>query len=191
MPNANETASVTKRHGSIEIQTPLKHSAPKPTGYDADEIGEIAGLVAHRINFSPGDDLTPLVEKLGGECKYLDTEEYYFKGGNARIVVDAPSRFTIYLHKLGGLFSNRFAIAHELGHYFLHSKMGQTPITATHSEKTVSPEEWEATVFAAALLMPKTEVKRLSKRGLTDFDLSAKFSVSPEAVAHWKKMLEI
>ena len=191
MPDVHEKALSPAHLKVADGKASAPHNAPKPTGYKQSEIEQIASLVAKAVGFLPGNDLTPLVEKLGGQFRYLDTEEYFFKGGTARIVIDSPGKFVISLHKLGGLFNNRFAIAHELGHYFLHSKMGQIPITATHSEKSVSPEEWEATVFAAALLMPRSEVKRLSNQHLSDYDLSATFSVSPEAVSHWKKMIGV
>jgi hypothetical protein len=165
------------------------YPAPKPTGYNQSEIEKIAGFVGQALGFSSGGELSPLVTKLGGQIQFLDTEAYLFSGNMARIVISGPRDFIIFLHKLGGLFHNRFAIAHELGHYFLHSNMGETKITATHNESSVLPAEWEATVFAAALLMPRSEVKRLEK-SLSDYDLSAKFSVSLEAVSNWKKLLD-
>ena len=164
------------------------HSAPKPTGYNQLQIEELAASIAEKLEFSPGGELAPVVERLGGNFKYLDTEAYFFEGGTARIVVDGPGRFVISLHKLGGLFDNRFAIAHELGHYFLHSEMGRRPITAGHAEGAVSREEWEASVFAAAFLMPRSHVESLGRKYST-YDMSAYFLVSVESLESWKKLI--
>ena len=168
-------------------ETPT-YSTPKATGYTQSQIEELAASIAGKLGFEPGGELKPVVERLGGNFKYLDTEAYFGEGGTARIVIDGPRNFVISLYKLGGLFDNRFAIAHELGHYFLHSEMGKRPITAGHAEGAVSREEWEASVFAAAFLMPRSQVHSLSAR-YTDYDLSAYFSVSIEAVEGWKKLI--
>jgi len=169
-----------------------RHAAPKATGYDQQEIEQLAAMVAEKLGFSPGDDLDEAVNKLGGKFTYLDTEEYFFRGGTARIVVDGPKDFTISLHRSGGIFNNRFATAHELGHYILHSQLGKIPIKATHSEGSLAPEEWEATVFAAAFLMPAPKFREMAMgRKLSTYDLSAYFMVSLEAVTRWKSMLGV
>jgi hypothetical protein len=171
---------------------PVHHSAPMATGYDRQEIEQLAAMVAEKLGFLPGDDLDGAVSKLGGKFTYLDTEEYFFRGGTARIVVDGPKDFTISLHRSGGIFNNRFATAHELGHYILHSQLGKIPIKATHSEGSVAPEEWEATVFAAAFLMPGPKFREMAvERKLSTYDLSAYFMVSLEAVTRWKSMLGV
>jgi len=46
----------------------------------------------------------------------------------------------------------RFALAHELGHYFLHSNQGEKPLIAIRFDS--GRLEWEANWFAAGLLIP-------------------------------------
>ena len=173
---------------STAFATHRKYAEPVATGYSLDEIAQLAESIGEQLGYKPGEEIEPVVERLGGAFRYLDTDEYFFQDGCERLIVDGPGKFTISLHKLGGLFNNRFAIAHELGHYFLHSEMGKTPLHATN-DGSVTAEEWEATVFAAAFLMPRQRVIALRDRALSIYDLSASFLVSPEAVTRWCRML--
>lgn len=50
---------------------------------------------------------------------------------------------------------DRFSIAHELGHYFLHFRMTKQAMVAQRFGST--REEWEANWFAAGFLMPAAE----------------------------------
>lgn len=60
------------------------------------------------------------------------------------------------------LVVQRFTLAHEIGHYFLHPNLTyhrDVPIVeAYHEGHRLSPEEREANFFAAELLMPRRSV---------------------------------
>lgn len=92
----------------------------------------------------------------------------------------------------------RFTIAHEFGHYILHSK--EIPLFVDKGEKALYrnlesstgeiDKEREANAFAAALLMPKTLLKReidncepTLVESITDY-LATKFNVSEKAMAY-------
>jgi hypothetical protein len=185
---SSEQPHIAPVSAALPEQALVKHVAPRATGYTLEEIEQLASSIAARLGYEPGNDIAPVIKRLGGEFRYLDTEDYFFRADCERLVVDGPGRFTISLHKLGGLFNNRFAIAHELGHYFLHSEMGKIAIHANNSAER-SAEEWEATVFAAAFLMPRARMTLLNERKLSVYDLSACFLVSPEAVTRWRRMI--
>tara|TARA_R110002020_G_scaffold35246_1_gene106525 strand:- start:1011 stop:1577 length:567 start_codon:yes stop_codon:yes gene_type:complete len=62
---------------------------------------------------------------------------------------------SVYEGACSGFFRDRFTVAHELGHAFLHA--GQTPVMALlskHPDKPYCQSEAQANRFAAALLMP-------------------------------------
>lgn len=97
----------------------------------------------------------------------------------------------------------RFSIAHEIGHLFLH--MGYL-INNTLWEEVGdyrdsvyyrfghNSEEYEANEFAAAILMPEQEFKRISRENLSagQFDIrniASYFGVSEEAVSTRGKWL--
>jgi Zn-dependent peptidase ImmA (M78 family) len=75
----------------------------------------------------------------------------------------------------------RFTIAHELGHLFLHKQdaVNYDPAIMyfrdTHSSEGTDTKEIEANAFAAELLMPEDEVRKLivERGGLDMEDTSA------------------
>ena len=84
----------------------------------------------------------------------------------------------------------RFTIAHELGHYYLHPKK-DTFIDYRDNKKEMdhSPREREADMFAAALLMPREQIEKdfrvLAKNGFTEDELkklAARYQVSETAM---------
>ncbi|WP_158510301.1 ImmA/IrrE family metallo-endopeptidase [Pseudomonas syringae] len=83
--------------------------------------------------------------------------------------------------------TDRFTVAHELGHHFLHKNV---PVVfhQANRPRTLKPEqdsEWQANIFGAALLMP---VRRLNKcRSLEE--AAVKFCVSKKTVAFFNRAL--
>jgi len=83
----------------------------------------------------------------------------------------------------------RFTVAHELGHFFLHPKK-DTFIDYRNNRRIVrTPREMEANMFAAALLMPRkileNDYKKMSFMGFGDEDLSelaSRYHVSDDAM---------
>jgi Zn-dependent peptidase ImmA (M78 family) len=93
----------------------------------------------------------------------------------------------------------RFTIAHELGHYFLHSNRDVFVEFVEHREtskpgkkdrKPRDLKETQANVFAAALLMPREQLEKdfisITKNGILDDHhleiLAEKYDVSPMAM---------
>lgn len=90
----------------------------------------------------------------------------------------------------------RFTIAHELGHFFLHEtermyvdRIFQVKLRNENSSKGISTEEKEANLFAAEILMPVRFLKKdLAQVNTLDLyedeklkDLSEKYQVSTQA----------
>ncbi len=80
----------------------------------------------------------------------------------------------------------RFTCAHEIGHFV---RRGGTPEPYTtidfrdaSSARGEEDEEIYANEFAACLLMPEQDVRRLTKEGLGDLEMSIRFGVSREAM---------
>lgn len=72
---------------------------------------------------------------------------------------------TLFINaKIGGL-ERLWGIAHEIGHYFLHS-----PATCFFSDHAQSKPESEANLFAAYALFPETTVKQIPLWEIYDVD---------------------
>jgi Zn-dependent peptidase ImmA (M78 family) len=81
----------------------------------------------------------------------------------------------------------RFTCAHEIGHFVLRSDQPDEYEYIDYRDTIYSPagedtEEVYANTFAAALLMPEDEVKRLHGQGKTEIEMALYFDVSREAM---------
>jgi predicted transcriptional regulator len=154
--------------------------SPEPTNWSEALIGEVAEKIASKLGFEPGNDIKAFVEtKLGGEVKVDDWRD---PAPTGMIQVRGPGDFTIWLSPYTGPTRDVFTIAHELGHYFLHSKAGRTPIEV--KREGTNREEWEANWFAAAFLLPKEAFTRAWHECDGDKDLiAARFRVSDAVVS--------
>lgn len=129
------------------------------TNLSRNQIYKLAELFAEKTSFTPGvTDIIDYVKKqLHGKIEYTDRPKDSVGGS---ISVNSRDDFTIYLSKATSHKRDVFTIAHELGHYFLHSRLGQVPINARRSED-IDEVEKEANSFAAAFLMPEKELRKL------------------------------
>lgn len=151
-------------------------------------------LAAHGIDRAP----VPVERIVQAEGASLQFEA--FDGDVSGMLLRHDDRTVIGVNAAHPTTRQRFTIAHELGHYFLHDSDRELFVdrsarikwrdakssTATHTE------EIEANRFAAALLMPRDLVEREAERllPLADSDddligqLSEMFKVSTEAMRY-------
>jgi IrrE N-terminal-like domain len=161
-----------------------------PTGWSREQISRLAEKFAKAVGFKPGEEVSPIVEnQLHGRIEYLDWPDWKAKGADT-IVVRGPEDFTIYLSKIGGMFDNRFSIAHEVGHYVLHSQFGEVPLVAQNSGVN-ERAEWEADWFAASLLMPPAQFRKQREKNPDPYFLASRFLVSPSVAEIWSKTLKL
>ena len=163
---------------------------PEPCNLPKPAIDDIAGKVAKMIGFCPGGSISEVVRKLGGGITYMRLEEWLEHEADT-IVIEGPRKFTIRLLGADGPLRQNFTIAHELGHYILHSRSGViAPMIA--GRKGSNRVEWEANWFAATLLMPEAAFRKSATQpGMTDLTLAGIFNVSLEAAQLRKKVLHI
>ena len=84
----------------------------------------------------------------------------------------------------------RFTIAHELGHFFLHPQKDTfVDYRDNKNEVMHTPRERQANMFAAALLMPRSflekDFRSFAKKGFTEIELQKlanKYQVSEDAM---------
>ena len=161
---------------------------PEPCNLPKPTIEKIAGQVSERVGFRPGGQIADVVTRLGGRITFMRLEEWLEHDADT-IVIEAPRNFTIRLLGADGPLRQNFTIAHELGHYILHSRSGSlAPMIA--GRKGSNRVEWEANWFAASLLMPKDEFSKAAlQSGMSDLTLAGIFNVSLEAAQLRKKVL--
>lgn len=129
---------------------------PEPAHVAKSAVEAFAEKAASQLGYAPGADLESIVVKMGGEIRYgsWDHEE----AGSLEVYPGEKPAFLIRLSAFAGNRRNRFTIAHELGHYFLHSKGGKARIRVARAGS--GRIEWEANWFAGAFLLPEKQFRR-------------------------------
>lgn len=155
----------------------------KECNWSKDKIIELAEKVAEVAEFNPIEqpDFIEVVKIFGGSVE-LNPVSFLTDS----IEVNAKFDFKIKLDPSATKERQRFTLAHELGHYFLHSKQGQIPIKAFRSGSNLA--EQEANFFAANILMPKklfiAKYKSFSRRSQfeRETEMANLFHVSVPAI---------
>ncbi|SKA85742.1 Zn-dependent peptidase ImmA, M78 family [Paucidesulfovibrio gracilis DSM 16080] len=125
---------------------------------------------------SVNDFLSSIMDENNGNVQYSDTVE---RGETLK--VNADGSFVIYLSNATSQLRDNFTIAHELGHYFLHTDI-KAPGDCIHTRRGSNRKEWEANWFAAELLMPAEEFTAAAKEHNNNaYRLATLFEVSPSA----------
>ena len=98
-------------------------------------------------------DVHALLKKLGGQIEIENRVE--------SLDVRDDYDFTVYLPAHTSQLRDRFTIAHELGHYFLHYRAPERHLngrrTSTFTRLGRNVPETQANVFASNLLMPAAQ----------------------------------
>lgn len=153
------------------------------------DIQRYAEELADALNYSCQDsDLRAVVQILGGQILYGDLNEWE-EHQSGSMIVYGQNNFSIYLSNLTSMLRDNFTIAHEIGHFILHSQCGVRPGSFARYGSTRL--EWEANWFAAAFLMPKNEFCRICKTNNSNIAIAAHFNVSEQAVQIRKNDLGI
>lgn len=129
---------------------------------------------AHRVYTDGRADVHQLVDDLGGRVETRD--------GGESLNVRGVGDFTIFLPHFTSEMRDRFTIAHELGHYFLHYRYADIHGPKSYARGGRNRAETEANVFAAALLMPKESfAKKWCEHHGDAWRVAGHFGVSPAA----------
>ena len=178
----------------MEARRPMTFKRPglhyndlQPCNLSKLNVESYARKVADAAHYAIGADLKPVVDAFGGRLHYQDLDEWVSESGS--IFVHGRRDFDLLLASHTSPLRDRFTIAHELGHYFLHARQGDRPIVANR-ECTNKRAEWEANWFAAALLMPESDVKS-AWNNTADVDyIASRFGVSRAAATVRLRVLD-
>lgn len=150
------------------IENPLTPETWLVEYIDKSEISQQCDSILNKISYSQGE------VPLGQICEYLSKEnglkvKYKKNERNNNVlgqITFKPLEIIIYAKSGKKAYSERFTLAHELGHYFLmHSKyMAGEHCQETNIDldnpldigiKDIMRMEWQANAFASCLLLPQ------------------------------------
>lgn len=167
----------------------------QPSGLGKPAVYALAESIAKQLDFKPGDDIDVLVKRLGGQVKIQSTiirdpEQ------SGSLVVEGPNDFTIIVPSHTSPVRDRFTIAHELGHFFLHyvwrkkqgCHIGDRLIALRKGSDRV---EWEANWFAGGFLMPENAFRQQFQRAASIKAVADHFGVSRQAAEIRAKQLHL
>ena len=148
----------------------------EPTDLSKTQIESLALSVRNKLNYNPEiisiyDFVTNVMK---GKIEYKD-DEIEAIGGS--IDVRSSADFTLTLPSFTPDLRDVFTIAHELGHFFLHSLCGTKPIKA-YNDNSDTRAENEANIFAFEFLMPREQIAKDKENGLTKLQMCSKYKVS-------------
>lgn len=144
----------------------VRQVGPIPSMLPKQQVHAFAEAVAVELGYNPGEPLDILLNRIGGRLAYRDLFDATMNADS--IKVDPVGTFTIFVSGLTSDVRDRFTIAHELGHYFLHFPLVRRAhpdammIATRWVDETngdLRRAEWEANWFAAAFLMPSQPFK--------------------------------
>lgn len=163
-----------------------KYTHPEASHNNKTHIFKLAELVNDALEFQAGDDIINIVHHLGGEIEVTNTLlSDPEKSGS--LYVDDQDDFKIILPSHTSTRRDRFTIAHELGHLFLHYTWQKRHEDEARKymfalRKESERVEWEANWFAAAFLMPSEKFQEIYMAEEGDINSIAEiFDVSNQA----------
>ena len=158
----------------------MAQNSPKPCGLTRQEIFEFAEQIAQTLKITPETELGSVVTYLKGEIDYVHPTNLTNATATISVKKGNPPTFKIRLSSLVFPLRERFSIAHELGHLFLHSRYGALNLEAAHNEfsEESSVTEREANWFASSFLVPeKLLAEKYSQDHKSSVDIAAFFKV--------------
>jgi Zn-dependent peptidase ImmA (M78 family) len=147
---------------------------------------KIAGVFLTTNKAYPDYPLTEIIEQYGVDITLFDFEDSNIMGAIKYPDGETFKRPVILVNKDKPPANRTFTLAHEFGHYLLHShdeqKFRLDYESLKSDGKEYKMEETEANYFAGSLLMPENQLDSLMGAGL-DLDAIAKyFGVSRRAL---------
>lgn len=132
------------------------------------------------------EDMEKIIAKLGIKVKYAPSDEF------SGLLIRKDGSALIGVNNNESSVRQRFTIAHELGHFFLHPTQDAFVDYRDNLKGVIrNAKEREANMFAAAFLMPKSliisDVNKLSKKGIFESEikeLASKYNVSKESMSY-------
>jgi hypothetical protein len=156
---------------------------------------------AKEVKMSATSSLCDFVRSTGGEIHYIDFAQFQKFYGNTvfddksrklkffenSIYVHDENNFDIVLSMCGAGSEQRYTIAHELGHYALHSGIGKC-FALRRGDGAI---EKEAHCFALGFLLPTELFEDACKKYNKDcYELSVKFLLPISVIKSRMTLLE-
>ena len=156
----------------MQIENQNDFLSPVALGLARPDIERLANSFARAYGFEAGMDLLKFAPRLGVTVFHRNVNESAEQAG-ASMVVMRPRDLRVYLEMNTSLESDRFGMAHDIGHYVLHyfvaqkrqgiAEVDMRPLRAfrdTVEDQSGSEASW----FGSALLLPAAAFRQSVRR---------------------------
>jgi Zn-dependent peptidase ImmA (M78 family) len=118
-------------------------------------------------------------------------ETYLAEDVAGTLVKEAEKDPLILLNQADHPNRKRFTAAHEIGHFVKRADAAYEYVDRRDTLSSIGhvPDEIYANAFAANLLMPEDEVRRLDREGLGDAEMARRFGVSRDVMSFRRQNL--
>ena len=160
-----------------------------------EQVALIARKIRDALHVGTPVDLESAIARLGGVVEYIEPG---LEQPEASITREGDGGFVIRLARDKASVRQRFSLAHELGHLFLHMGFAN-PATwqragkfeESYNREGYGEQELEAHEFAAAFLMPEEEYRARVGTNESISAIAAHFGVSTEAALNRGRWLGV
>jgi hypothetical protein len=143
-------STIEAKVGGDGMRTDVENGELRPCGFSQEQIAEFVSKIVEVIKPANGSiDPFDVVKTIRGRIHYSDPS--LWAKNNCISKVESDGSFSIFLPNYASPLKNRFIVAHELGHYFLHAGVGEIHITFPITPADMRCEA-EAECFARYLL---------------------------------------
>lgn len=140
-----------------------------------------ATAVSERFELTPPVDVEGLVSKLGIDLVRAKLSRRF----DGAIIEEAPGRYVMIINSRHHITRQRFTVAHELGHWLMHRRsLEDLGVSLRLHHRRKYEVEREANAFAAALLMPRDDVIKSYRQGLSFQGLAQRYNVSRQSLGY-------
>lgn len=131
---------------------------------------------ARSMNYQLGDSLDGFLSRIGGDVQYYSVQ------ADPPLLTTSGKAFVIGTHQYLNLERSRYEMAIALGHYVLHSKNGDNPLTI-YPNRNFPVLAKEARAFARGLLIGKEDLLKYYDQYKGSLAaLGARYMLQPEVV---------
>jgi Zn-dependent peptidase ImmA (M78 family) len=160
-----------------------------PVDLEKDQINDLAESLSRKSGYLKHRNIFDTAREWGGKIELVD---FWENDSTGSLIVESLGNFVIKIPTHTTLERDRFTVAHELGHYFLHYLLPGDEGRMVADRYGGGLVEWQANWFAASFLMPTKEFKAAFKKSDSSvFSVAKNFHVSIAAAFTRAKALRL
>jgi Zn-dependent peptidase ImmA (M78 family) len=160
----------------------------QPANIKRSAIAKYAEEMAKEIKLTTDTSLFDVVKRNDGKVHLFGVLDLEAEDGT--LFVHKDRTFDVLVPQWQGPISDRFYLAHELGHYIMHCPKDETVEGYWTNYRNDTRLDCEANWFALSFLIAEEDFRTSLEKGMNDFSLSAHFLVPTYVIEAYKEWMD-